>query len=64
MTICHRCCYNLFMTTADIIDRLDQIIDLVGPQTDHGQGGLSEVRRRSVERLLILLREEVARLDD
>lgn len=52
------------MSTADIIDRLEQIIDLVGPQADHGTGGLSEVRRRTVERLLILLRDEVSRSDD
>lgn len=62
--MCHRCCYNAFMSTAEIIDRLEQIIDLVGPQTDHGQGGLSETRRRTVERLLILLRDELLKSGD
>jgi hypothetical protein len=53
------------MSTAEIIDRLDQIIDLVSrPQVDHGRGGLSETRRKTVERLLILLRDEVSRSDD
>jgi hypothetical protein len=52
------------MGTVEIIDRLDQIIDLVGPQTDHGQGGLSETSRKTVERLLVLLRDEVSKSDD
>lgn len=52
------------MSTADIIDRLDQIIDIVDPQTDHGHGGLSETRRRIVERLLTLLRNELLKSDD
>jgi hypothetical protein len=52
------------MSTADIIERLDQIIDLIGPQTDHGRGGLDETRRRTVERLLVLLRDEVSHSND
>lgn len=52
------------MSTADIIERIEQIIDLVGPQTDHGHGGLSETRRRTVERLLILLRDELLKSGD
>lgn len=52
------------MDTREITERLDEILDLLGPATDHGQGGLTEARRRVVERLVKALRDEVSRSGD
>lgn len=47
------------MRTADLTDRLDEILLLLAPARDHGHGGLTETRRKLVERLLKLLRDEI-----
>jgi hypothetical protein len=52
------------MTPPDIIDRLDEILELLASKTDHGRTGLTEARRRAVERLVKALRDEVSRSDD
>lgn len=52
------------MDTREITERLDEILELLGPTRDHGHGGLTEARRKLVVRLLKLLRDEVSRSDD
>jgi hypothetical protein len=47
------------MTPPDIIDRLEEILELLAARKDHGHGGLSEARRKTVERLVKLLRDEL-----
>lgn len=47
------------MTPPDIIDRLDEILELLAARKDHGHGGLTETRRRLVERMVRALRDEL-----
>jgi hypothetical protein len=47
------------MTTPDIIDRLDEILELLAARHDHGHGGLTEARRKIVERLVKRLRRDI-----
>lgn len=48
------------MTPPDIIDRLDEILELLASKTDHGRTGLTEARRKAIERLVRRLRDELA----
>jgi hypothetical protein len=52
------------MTLPDIIDRLDEILELLAARKDHGHSGLSEARRKKVERSVKALRDEISRSDD
>lgn len=52
------------MSNQEIIDHLDEILDLLAARTDHGRGGLTEPRRRMVERSVKALRDEVSKSDD
>lgn len=52
------------MSNQDIIDRLDEILELLAPGRDHGRGGLTEPRRRTIERAVKALRDELLKSSD
>ncbi len=51
------------MTDAAILDRIDEILDLIDPQQNGGKGGLSEARRSLIEGMLRSLRDEIEQGD-